>query len=111
MQNYKDYSYICELADLKNEIGHRFYINDVDIAVFKVNEKIFVVSNTCPHQQAGAIHDGFIEDENVVCPLHGWTFKLCDGRLHNGARGLDAFPSKIIDGKLYSKVAPKNINW
>ena len=64
----------------------------------KLEQKIFAVSNVCPHQQAAKIYEGFVEDEFVVCPLHGWKFKLKNGKLASGSRGLDTYPIKNIDG-------------
>ena len=78
---------ICTVSELKENQGKRFLINDVDIAVFKVNGEVFVLNNTCPHQHTTIIYDGFIEDGCVVCPAHGWMFNLKTGRQPTGAKG------------------------
>jgi nitrite reductase/ring-hydroxylating ferredoxin subunit len=111
MSDELDFEYLCEVNILKDSIGQRFYINDVDVAVFKVGEKIFAVSNICPHQHAPQIYEGFIENECVVCPLHGWIFRLDNGNLFGGSKGLDVFETKIIDGKIFIKVFKKEFNW
>lgn len=111
MQEIDNYDFVCEESDIKELEGQRFYINDTDIAVFKVEGKIYVVSNTCPHQHAPNIYEGFVENKCVVCPLHGWTFHLDTGNLHSGSRGLETYPIKIIDGKIYAKVVYKELNW
>ena len=74
---------ICKVSELKENQGKRFLINDVDIAVFKVNEEVFVLSNICPHQHTSLIYDGFVEDDCVVCPAHGWMFNLKTGKTAN----------------------------
>lgn len=111
MENIDDYFFICNENDLKDSEGKRFYVNDTDIAIFKVETKIYVVSNVCPHQQASKIYEGFVENNCVVCPLHGWTFSLETGKLHSGSNGLDAYPVKIVEGKIYAKVTSKELNW
>lgn len=111
MSELKEYSFVCIEEDLKESEGQRFYVNDTDVAMFKVEGRIYAVSNICPHQQASKIYKGFIENRCVVCPLHGWTFSLETGKLHNGSRGLDSYPIKIIDGKVYAKVFTKELNW
>ena len=52
----------------------------VEIAVFKIDSKVFALSNICPHQHTALIYDGFVEDGCVVCPAHGWKFNLRTGK-------------------------------
>ena len=111
MIDLEGFYFICDENDLKASEGKRFYINDTDVAIFKVKGKIYAVSNVCPHQQASRIYEGFVENNCVVCPLHGWTFSLETGNLHSGSRGLDTYPIKIIDGKIFAKVVKKQLNW
>ena len=106
-----DYTKICELSDLKENQGKRFLINDVEIAVFKVENEIYAVSNICPHQHTANIYDGFLEDGCVVCPAHGWMFNLKTGKQPTGARGLDTYPIKIIDDEVFALVKPKELKW
>ena len=111
MNNIEGYYFLCNVDELQDSKGERFYVNDTDVAVFKIKDKIYAVSNICPHQHASLIYEGFVENECVVCPLHGWTFTLETGNLHSGSRGLDTYDVKVIDGKIYAKVIPKQLNW
>lgn len=105
------YTKICSLSDLKENQGRRFLINDVELAVFKVNNEVFVLNNICPHQHTALIYDGFIEDGCVVCPAHGWMFNLKTGRQPTGARGLDTYQVKIINDEVYAIVKAKELKW
>jgi len=105
------FTFICSMDELKESIGRKFLANDVEIAVFKINSEIFSVSNVCPHQQTHLIFDGFIEDEFVVCPAHGWKFNLKTGKKDSGSNGLDSYPVKVIDNLVYIKVYPKKLKW
>jgi nitrite reductase/ring-hydroxylating ferredoxin subunit len=107
----EEYTKICKVSELKENHGKRFLINEVDVAVFKINEEVFVVSNTCPHQHTTIIYDGIIEDGCVVCPAHGWMFNLKTGKQPTGARGLDSYPVKIIDDEVYAIVKAKELKW
>ena len=102
---------ICKVDDLKEEIGKRFLVNDVEVAVFKVDGKVYAVSNICPHQHTHLIYDGFIENGKVGCPLHGWMFDLKTGNMAEGRRGLDSYQVKIVGGEVYVKVFKKEFNW
>jgi len=105
------YKKVCKVSDLYEGRGTRFLINDVDIAIFKINGEVFAVSNTCPHQHTQSIYDGFVEDGCVVCPAHGWMFDLKTGKQPTGARGLDSYPVKIIDDEVFALVKPKELKW
>lgn len=105
------FQYLCSIKDLKENIGRRFIVSDVEIAVFKINNEVFALSNICPHQQTHLIYDGFIEEEFVICPAHGWKFNLRTGKKSTGSNGLDSYPVRVIDDKVYVKVHPKKINW
>jgi len=105
------YTKVCTFSELKEKQGKRFLVNDVDIAVFKVNEEVFAVSNTCPHQHTTIIYDGFVEDGCVVCPAHGWIFNLKTGKQPTGSRGLDTFPVKIINDEVFAIVNAKELKW
>ena len=111
MKSDEEYIFVCNENELQESVGKRFYLNDTDIAIFKIENKIFAVSNVCPHQQATKIYEGFIENECVVCPLHGWKFKLKDGKLESGGRGLATYPIKILESKIFAKVIAKELNW
>ena len=102
---------ICRLDDLKEGIGKRFMIDDVDVAVFKIDGKVRALSNVCPHQKAAMIYDGFIEDGKVVCPLHGWEFNLSDGTMGEGGRGLDCYEVRVVNGEVFVKTFKRELNW
>lgn len=105
------FQYLCSIEELKEYLGRRFLVNDVEIAVFKINNEVFAVSNICPHQQSHLIYDGFIEDEFVICPAHGWKFNLRTGKKNTGSNGLQVYPVEIVDDKVYVKVLSKQMQW
>lgn len=111
MNILEGFSKVCKYSELKDKIGQRFFIEDVEIAVFKVDEKIYALNNICPHQKSHLIYDGFIEDGKVTCPAHGWQFDLASGNLAPGRKGLDTYEVKIINDEIYVKVIRKELKW
>ena len=109
--NAENFSYVCDQKDLEEKIGKKFILNDTEIAIFKVSGEIFALSNICPHQQTHLIYDGFIEEDFVVCPAHGWKFNLKTGKKDSGSNGLQVYPVNVVDDKIYVKVHSKKINW
>lgn len=109
--NENEFKKICKLSELKEKQGRRFYIDEVDVAVFKVDGVVYALSNICPHQHSTVMYDGFIENEKVVCPVHGWEFKLCDGTIGEGRKGLDSYEAKIENDDVYVKVFKRELKW
>ena len=105
------FNFVCLLNDLEESVGKRFIINDIEIALFKIDSEVFALSNICPHQQTHVIYDGFIEDEFVICPAHGWKFNLKTGRKSSGSNGLTTYPVEIIEKQVFVKVQPKKFSW
>lgn len=106
-----EYTRVCKVSELTESRGKRFLINDVELAVFKVNEEIYVLNNTCPHQHTTVIYDGFIEEGCVVCPAHGWMFDLKTGKQPTGAKGLESYPIKIINDEVFVIVNKRALKW
>lgn len=102
---------VCKLSDLSENKGKRFIVNDTDVAIFKIGEEIFAVSNICPHQKSATMFEGCVEDEFVVCPIHAWKFNLRTGKTPENGNGLRTFEVKIENDFVFVKVEEKQLNW
>ncbi|WP_026928005.1 non-heme iron oxygenase ferredoxin subunit [Granulicoccus phenolivorans] len=51
---------------------------DDDIAVFFSDGKYYALNDTCSHEDA-SLGDGWIEGDEVECPIHSAKFSLCTG--------------------------------
>lgn len=49
-----------------------------DIAVFFSNDQYRALDDTCSHEDA-SLGDGWIEGDEVECPIHSAKFSLCTG--------------------------------
>ncbi len=49
------------------------------IALIRDGESFHALSGRCPHA-GGNLGRGWLEDGEVVCPLHRWRFRLIDGK-------------------------------
>lgn len=49
-----------------------------DIAVFFSGGTYYALNDTCTHEDA-SLADGWIEGEEVECPIHSARFSLCTG--------------------------------
>ena len=56
-------------------------VNGKEIALFKIEGKLFAIENICPHR-GGPLAEGFLEGSEVTCPWHAWTFDVKTGMCH-----------------------------
>jgi nitrite reductase/ring-hydroxylating ferredoxin subunit len=114
-QSYSDipegFKIACSINELSERKGKRVFINDVDVALFKVEGNVYALSNVCPHQHASVVYDGFLEDDYVLCPSHGWKFNLLTGKQPTGYKGLDPYEVVVIGNDVYVKADKKELKW
>ena len=58
-------------SEMPDKSAKSITVGEVDIAVFKVDGKVYAVKNICPHQHFAHLHEGEILDGAVSCPMHG----------------------------------------
>ncbi len=111
MKEISGFTKLCKSSDLQEKVGRRFIVDDVEVALFKVDGNVYALNNICLHQKAAIIYDGFIEDGKVTCPAHGWQYDLKTGKIPNGVTGLDSYEVRIVDDEIYVKVFKKVLKW
>jgi nitrite reductase (NADH) small subunit len=67
------------------------------IAVFRLGDDFFAISNVCPHKGA-SLCDGEIVDGVVRCPWHHWNWRLEDGTLESDPRQRVRTYEVAVDG-------------
>ena len=73
---------LCELTDLRQDVGKYVEIGGFQLAVFLHGGQVYALDNRCPHAGAN-LAGGTITEGCVVCPRHSWTFRLSDGQLRD----------------------------
>ena len=106
-----NYTKLCKMSELEEKQGKRFIVDDIEIAVFKIDGNVFAISNVCPHQHTALLYSGFVEDGCIVCPAHGWMFDIKTGKRPSGSRGIDSYPVVINDDEIYVLVKQKELKW
>ncbi len=108
--------FVAKSDELKDGARKLLIDGRTEIGVFRIKGKLYAYSNTCPHQ-GGPACEGiligkveevygensislglrFNEDEiHIVCPWHGWEFKLEDGQ-HAGGGGCEQWKLRKYD--------------
>jgi nitrite reductase/ring-hydroxylating ferredoxin subunit len=67
--------------------------------------RLYVLPDRCPHD-GGAISDGFVEGEQIVCARHGWEIEACSGRCPR-AESRDAARAPLPAAPLVALLPPR----
>lgn len=72
-------------------------LNDVRLAVCKVDGTIYVIDDTCTHDD-GPLGAGTLEGHAIVCPRHGAKFDVRTGAVLSmpAAFPVNAYKSRVV---------------
>lgn len=78
----------ARIEDIPSDRGLRVRIDSIDIGLYRVDDRVWAMEDTCPH--AGyPLSKGEFADCVVVCRAHGWSFDVRTGFDPDNA---DGFP-------------------
>jgi NAD(P)H-dependent nitrite reductase small subunit len=75
---------VARISDLRERRGTLVRLEGEEIALWRVDGKVYAINNVCPHQHFSMLHQGSLQGLHVTCPMHGWSFSLEDGRAQTG---------------------------
>lgn len=102
---------ICKVSDLPEGRGVRIEIEDFDLAIFKIQNEVFVISNICPHNHTAQMFNGYLNEYAVSCPIHGWIFDLRNGKTLSNNSNIKTYETKIEDDYLFVKLPKSFFKW
>lgn len=70
-----------------------------DIAVARVGQEFFALSNVCRHAFA-PLGEGFMDGYHVLCPWHGWQYDVRDGTTDHPGADVKTYPVSVEDGEV-----------
>ncbi|MBH74290.1 MAG: hypothetical protein CL896_00670 [Dehalococcoidia bacterium] len=77
-----EYTKVASLSELSSGEMKMVTVDEEDILLANVGGTIHAVSDLCSHADA-SLSDGYIEEGEVECPLHGSRFNLATGEALN----------------------------
>lgn len=101
---------------------HAFHVADADslppgshrtvecngrrIAVFNLEGTFYAIDDACPHRGA-SLAEGWCENGQVLCPLHGWAFDVRSGQcLTRPDRPVATYQAEVRNGQVWLTVPP-----
>ena len=75
------------------------------IAVFRIDDRVFAVDNRCPHE-GYPLAAGHVNGDCVLtCNWHNWKFRLSNGDCLLGGDNVRSYPTRRQDGHLWIDIS------
>lgn len=92
----REFVHAAKISEIFDRRGKRIRIDDEELALFKVDGKLYAINNVCAHQHISALHQGELSGLEVTCPMHGWTYSLETGKSVSGSGCVKTYPVKVV---------------
>ena len=95
---------VAKVSDLKLGEAQLAVIEGRSVALFRTASGFHAIDGVCPHR-GGPLVEGAVEDDNVVCPWHAWTFDLVTGACESTPSFRQTvYPVKVENGEIFVEV-------
>lgn len=96
---------VAEDGDITEDEPASVKIGEAQVGVFRVDGALYAIEDICPHAFA-LLSQGFVEGEEVECPLHEAVFHIPTGKClrEPAERDLVTYEVKVEDGAVYVRV-------
>lgn len=92
---------VCSIDDLPTGVARRFDVAGTSLAVVRIEEEVFALSDTCSHEDY-SLSEGEVwaDDCAIECPKHGSTFDLRTGEPQTlpATKAVPAFAVRVDGG-------------
>jgi nitrite reductase/ring-hydroxylating ferredoxin subunit len=97
-----DWHRVAAEDDLVENMPMAVRVGDLSIAVVRLEDGIFAVSDICTHEYA-LLSDGFCEEGKLECPLHQACFDIRTGAALNEPAEVPVatYKVKVEDGEVF----------
>jgi len=110
--NKKPEEWTAVIADrsLKHDTPTRVLAGGVAILLVKRGDRIFALTETCPHL-GGPLSEGKLVGDAIQCPWHASELALADGHVVNGPTTFPArcFEVRVREGQVEVRAASKHV--
>jgi nitrite reductase/ring-hydroxylating ferredoxin subunit/uncharacterized membrane protein len=98
---------VLEEAELEDGRPRVVRAGDTEVLLYRDGTGLHALWASCTHE-CGPLAEGRFADGNVICPWHGSTFRLADGKVVRGpaASSQPVFETRVTDGKVEVRAVP-----
>lgn len=90
---------VARLEDLADGSARRVKVGKRDLAVVRVGDDVFALSNVCRHA-FGPLSEGFVDGYALICPWHGWRYDVRTGATDHPDADVSTFPAIVRNGEV-----------
>ncbi len=95
---------VCRVEEVAEGRARGVEVDGLPLAIVHAGEAFHALHGRCPHA-GGNMGHGWVEEGELVCPLHRWRFKLPSGRCTTmRGHSLHAFRCDVRDGQVWVEV-------
>ena len=96
---------ICPLTRIIPNTGVCALVNNQQVAIFRISDRVFAISNYDPFSNAYVLSRGIVGDRQgipkVASPIYKQNFNLITGEcLDDEAVSVPVFPVRVMDGQI-----------
>lgn len=101
---------VASASDVKPGAILRVIVGDDQVALANADGELYAVDNVCTHEYA-ELHEGWIEDCLIECPLHGSRFDLRTGMVQSlpAVHALPLYEVKVEGEDVFVRGPVKNV--
>lgn len=92
---------VGRIGDFVSGQGKMVTVNGRHVALFRLGDDFYAIDNLCLHK-AGPLCEGFIDNDVVTCPWHGWSYEIRTGTLVQDPRVGVSKHDVRVEGELIS---------
>ena len=99
---------VATTSEISEDEPKAVSIGRLDVGIYKLDGEFFALDDICTHAYA-MMTDGYIEDGQIECPLHGACFDIKSGKALTAPATIDLRPYPVkVEGDQISVGVPKS---
>ena len=97
---------MLDAAELEEGRPRVVRAGDTEVLLYRQGDRLHALWASCTHE-GGPLAEGDFADGCVICPWHGSTFRLADGKVVRGpaAASQPTYQVRVTDGKIEVRAA------
>ena len=98
---------VAKTSEISEDAPKAVSIGRLDVGIYKLDGEFYAIDDICTHAYA-MMTDGYIEDGQIECPLHGACFDIKTGKALTAPATIDLRPYPVkVEGDQISVGVPK----